>query len=227
MTDTTNKKLNAAAQLIDQVKSYVLLEKKYLTIDASEKVTKLISWLLLTLILIGVGLLVFMLFLMTLIHLMAYLFGSITIAYAVATLICVAVFAFVWFRKDALIVQPVTRAIEGFLESTPDPDADPEQVAALAQLPDDKNELRHSIRLMEKDMKISYDRLIAREPKKDQTLGERLGLYVDRGMLLYRSVMFSLGFINILRGKNASKAKKGVKGAKEVKGSKNLKDSKS
>ena len=45
MTDTTNKKLNAAAQLIDQVKSYVLLEKKYLTIDASEKVTKLISCL--------------------------------------------------------------------------------------------------------------------------------------------------------------------------------------
>ena len=66
MTDSTTKKVNAAAQLVDQVKSYVLLEKKYLTIDASEKVTKLISWLLLTMILIGVGLLVFMLFLMTL-----------------------------------------------------------------------------------------------------------------------------------------------------------------
>ena len=115
MTDSTTKKVNAAAQLLDQVKSYVLLEKKYLTIDASEKVTKLISWLLLTLILIGVGLLVFMLLLMTLIHLMASLFGSITLAYAIATLIGLAVLAFVWFRKEVLIVQPVTRAIEGFL----------------------------------------------------------------------------------------------------------------
>ena len=78
MTDSTTKKVNAAAQLVDQVKSYVLLEKKYLTIDASEKATKLISWLLLTLILIGVGLLVFMLLMMTLIHLMASFFGSIT-----------------------------------------------------------------------------------------------------------------------------------------------------
>ena len=57
-------------------------------------------------------------------------------------------------------------------------------------------------------MKNSYDKLIAREPKKDQTIGEKLGLYVDRGMLLYRSVMFSLGFINMLRGKNAAKTKK-------------------
>ena len=208
MTDSTTKKVNAAAQLLDQVKSYVLLEKKYLTIDASEKVTKLISWLLLTLILIGVGLLVFMLLLMTLIHLMASLFGSITLAYAIATLIGLAVLAFVWFRKEVLIVQPVTRAIEGFLKPEPAPDADPEEISALAQLPDDKNELRHSIQLMEKDMKISYDKLIAREPKKDQTIGEKLGLYVDRGMLLYRSVMFSLGFINMLRGKNAAKTKK-------------------
>ena len=142
MTDSTTKKVNAAAQLLDQVKSYVLLEKKYLTIDASEKVTKLISWLLLTLILIGVGLLVFMLLLMTLIHLMASLFGSITLAYAIATLIGLAVLAFVWFRKEVLIVQPVTRAIEGFLKPEPDPDADPEEISALAQLPDDKNELR-------------------------------------------------------------------------------------
>ena len=29
MTDSTTKKVNAAAQLLDQVKSYVLLEKKY------------------------------------------------------------------------------------------------------------------------------------------------------------------------------------------------------
>ena len=208
MTDSTTKKVNAAAQLLDQVKSYVLLEKKYLTIDASEKVTKLISWLLLTLILIGVGLLVFMLLLMTLIHLMASLFGSITLAYAIATLIGLAMLAFVWFRKEVLIVQPVTHAIEGFLKPEPDPDADPEEISALAQLPDDKNELRHSIQLMEKDMKVSYDKLIAREPKKDQTIGEKLGLYVDRGMLLYRSVMFSLGFINMLRGKNAEKNKK-------------------
>ena len=208
MTDSTTKKVNAAAQLLDQVKSYVLLEKKYLTIDASEKVTKLISWLLLTLILIGVGLLVFMLLLMTLIHLMASLFGSITLAYAIATVICMAVLAFVWFRKEVLIVQPVTRVIEGFLKPEPDPNADPEEISALAQLPDDKEELRHSIQLMEKDMKISYDKLIAREPKKDQTIGEKLGLYVDRGMLLYRSVMFSLGFINMLRGKNAAKTKK-------------------
>ena len=208
MTDSTTKKVNAAAQLLDHVKSYVLLEKKYLTIDASEKVTKLISWLLLTLILIGVGLLVFMLLLMTLIHLMASLFGSITLAYAIATVICMAVLAFVWFRKEVLIVQPVTRVIEGFLKPVPDPNADPEEISALAQLPDDKEELRHSIQLMEKDMKISYDKLIAREPKKDQTIGEKLGLYVDRGMLLYRSVMFSLGFINMLRGKNAAKTKK-------------------
>jgi hypothetical protein len=211
MTDSTTSKVNAAAQLIDQVKSYVLLEKKYLTKDASEKVTKLLSWLLLTLILIGVGLLVFMLLIMTLIHLMASLFGNITIAYAIATVICLLVLAFVWYRKDVLIVQPVTRAIEGFLEPEPDENADPEEISQLAQLPENKEELRLSIRLKEKEMKESYNKLIERQPKKDQTLGEKLGLYVDRGLTLYRGAMFSLGFINMLRGKSAATKTKKVK----------------
>jgi len=211
MTDSTTKKVNAAAQLVDQVKSYVLLEKKYLTKDASEKVTKLLSWLLLTLILIGVGLLVFMLLIMTLIHLMASLFGNITIAYAIATVICLLVLAFVWYRKDVLIVQPVTRAIEGFLEPEPDENADPEEISQLAQLPENKEELRLSIRLKEKEMKESYNKLIERQPKKDQTLGEKLGLYVDRGLTLYRGAMFSLGFINMLRGKSAATKTKKVK----------------
>jgi len=211
MTDSTTRKVNAAAQLIDQVKSYVLLEKKYLTKDASEKVTKLLSWLLLTLILIGVGLLVFMLLIMTLIHLMASLFGNITIAYAIATVICLLVLAFVWYRKDVLIVQPVTRAIEGFLEPEPDENADPEEISQLAQLPENKEELRLSIRLKEKEMKESYNKLIERQPKKDQTLGEKLGLYVDRGLTLYRGAMFSLGFINMLRGKSAATKTKKVK----------------
>lgn len=211
MTDSTTSKVNAAAQLIDQVKSYVLLEKKYLTKDASEKVTKLLSWLLLTLILIGVGLLVFMLLIMTLIHLMASLFGNITIAYAIATVICLLVLAFVWYRKDVLIVQPVTRAIEGFLEPEPDENADPEEISQLAQLPENKEELRLSIRLKEKEMKESYNKLIERQPKKDQTLGEKLGLYVDRGLTLYRGAMFSLGFINMLRGKSTATKTKKVK----------------
>jgi len=211
MTDSTTSKVNAAAQLIDQVKSYVLLEKKYLTKDASEKVTKLLSWLLLTLILIVVGLLVFMLLIMTLIHLMASLFGNITIAYAIATVICLLVLAFVWYRKDVLIVQPVTRAIEGFLEPEPDENADPEEISQLAQLPENKEELRLSIRLKEKEMKESYNKLIERQPKKDQTLGEKLGLYVDRGLTLYRGAMFSLGFINMLRGKSAATKTKKVK----------------
>ena len=217
MTDSTTRRVNTAARLLDQVKSYVQLEKKYLTIDASERFTKLISWLLLTLILIGVGLLVFMLLMMTFIHLLASWLGSITIAYAIATVICIGVLAFIWLRKDSLIVAPVTRVVEGFLKPEPDPDADPNEVAALAQLPDDKQELRHSIRLMEKDMKMSYDKLIAREPKKEQTLGERLGLYVDRGLMLYRGAMFGLGFINMLRGKNAAQKKPTAKTRKPSK----------
>lgn len=208
MTDSTTSKVNAAGQLLDQVKSYVLLEKKYLTLDASEKVTKLLSWLLLTLILIGVGLLVFMLLVMTLIHLMASLLGNVTIAYAIATVGCLLVFIFVWYRKDTLIVQPVTQMIQSVIEPAPDANADPEQISQLAQLPDDKEELRNSIRQKEKEMKESYNKLIEREPEKDQTIGEKLGLYVDRGMMLYRGAMFSIGFINMLRGKSATAKKK-------------------
>ncbi len=209
MTNSTTSKVNAAAQLLDQVKSYVLLEKKYLTIDASEKVTKLLSWLLLTLILIGVGLLVFMLLVITLIHLMASLLGNITIAYAIATILCLLVFVFIWYRKDALIVQPVTRMIQSVLEQDPSAATDSEEISQLAQLPDDKEELRQSIRQKEMEMKASYNKLIEREPKKDQTIGEKLGLYVDRGMTLYRGAMFSIGFINMLRGKSAATNKKG------------------
>lgn len=208
MTDSTTSKVNAAGQLLDQVKSYVLLEKKYLTLDASEKVTKLLSWLLLTLILIGVGLLVFMLLVMTLIHLMASLLGNVTIAYAIATVGCLLVFIFVWYRKDTLIVQPVTQMIQSVIEPATDANADPEQISQLAQLPDDKEELRNSIRQKEKEMKESYNKLIEREPEKDQTIGEKLGLYVDRGMMLYRGAMFSIGFINMLRGKSATAKKK-------------------
>jgi len=209
MTDTTTSKVNAAAQLVEQVKSYVLLEKKYLTVDASEKVTKLLSWLLLTLILIGVGLLMFLLLVMTLIHVLESLLGSMTIACAIATVFCLLVFFIIWYSKDTLIVRPVTRKVKNVLGPAPvDPESS-EQISQLAQLPDNKDELRESIRLKEKEMKESYNKLIERKPKKDQTLGEKLGVYIDRGLAIYRGAMFSIGFYNVLRGKSPTTPKKG------------------
>lgn len=208
MTDSTAKRVDAAAQLIEQVKSYVLLERKYITIDASEKATKLLSWLLLTVILIGVGLLVFTLILMTLIHLLASAFGNITLAYGLVALLCLCVFLFIWFKKDVLIVQPVTRVIKSVLSSNPDSELNPDEVSALAQLPDDKDELRHSIRQKEQEMKLSYTKLIERRPKKEQSLGERIGLYIDQGMTFYKVATFSMAFINMIRGKSTPAAKK-------------------
>lgn len=212
---TIDEQVHSAAQLIDQLKSYLLLRRKYLTIDTSERVSKVLSWLLLTLILIGVGMLVLALLLLTLIHVIGDLLGSMTIAYAIATVICILLLLFVWFRRETLIVQPIRRQIDGFLkaeepeasDSQADPDDSPTTAQLLAELPDSKSELRLAIKLKEKEIKENYNTLFETKQKKNPTLGERVGSIVDRGAAVYRGASIAFGLVNLFRGKKKKKRK--------------------
>lgn len=198
----TEEKVQTAVQLIEQVKTFYLLERKYLTIDATERITGLFSWLLLTFILIGVGLLVLMLLLITLIHALGSIIGDITYAYAIATGITLLLFALIWFNRKRLIVQPVSRIIADFLKSDyADPTQDPERAAELSKLPTSKGELRLAIKVKEHEIREQVEKLVDTHPKDDPSLGERLGQYVDKGLALYRGTTLTLGLINHFKKK--------------------------
>ena len=193
------QRVDAATTLIDQAKEYLLLERKYLTLDASERLSKILSWLIIVIILFIIGTVAFLLLLLTLIHALAAVIGSDTLAYAIATVLVVALLIIAYARRDAMIRRPIRRAIAEFLR--PDSEVDPERAARLAALPDSRNELQLSLRLKEAEMKKNCDKLFETKQPKDPTVGQTVGQYIDHAVTCYNAAAFSFGLFRALKGK--------------------------
>lgn len=181
-----NTKVQTAAELIDQVKDYAQLERKKLTIDASDRLSQLLSWLLLTLILLGAGLLVFALLILTLVHVLADVLGSLTLAYGIATALCLVLLLLIWARRGALIIRPVTRFVDSVLR----PD-----------ITDTKPELEQALTQREQQIRTQCNALFQSDAPDDPTLGQRVGTLIDRTTAVYHGATFALGLINLLKGK--------------------------
>lgn len=188
---SSDTKVQTAAQLFEQIRSYLTLERKYIRLDASERISKLLSALLLTFILLGVGMLVFTLGLLTLAHLLIDLTADATLSYALVTLFALILAGLIWGFRNVLIVRPVNRFIDNVLN--------PKQFTSL---PDDKEQLQVSIKLSEKEIRESFDQLTATDSAPDPTIGERVGSMIDRSMAVYRGATFAMGLFNLFKTKS-------------------------
>ena len=101
--------------LLDEVKSYVNLEKEYLTLDLVEKLSKLFSAIVLGFVLMCLGIVVLFYLSFTTIFLISPLVGGVTAAFALVTLVLFILLFCIYYNREKWIVLPITQFVAGVL----------------------------------------------------------------------------------------------------------------
>ena len=132
---SNDKTIDGIADLYQDVKQYVLLQKEYITLNLAEKLTILFSTLILGFILMCFALLVLFYLSFTLISLMADFVGGTTPAFAIMTIVLLGIAIFLYVKRESLIIGPVTRFIAGVLlsEEAPEEVEEPKDDTAKAE----------------------------------------------------------------------------------------------
>lgn len=102
-------------QLLDEVKTYVKLEKEYLTLDLVEKLSKLFSAIVLGFILMCLGIVVLFYLSFTFIYLISPFVGGLTVAYALMTVILLALLFLIYRNREKWILLPITQFVATIL----------------------------------------------------------------------------------------------------------------
>ena len=114
---SNEKNINSLVDLFDDVKKYFLLQKEYVTLDAVEKLTILLSAIALGFVLMCLGLLVLFYLSFTLIYLIAPLVGGPTMAFAIMTCIHLAIAVIIYINRQKLVIAPITKGVASILIS--------------------------------------------------------------------------------------------------------------
>ncbi len=103
------KSIESLEQLYFELKKYINLQKEYIQLEMVEKLTLLLSGLILTLVLITLGMIALFYLSFTLAYILASLVGGLTISYAIITLFILLLLACVYLFRKQLIVKPLVR----------------------------------------------------------------------------------------------------------------------
>lgn len=106
-------------QLVAELKKYLMLQKEYMKLEITEKLSKLLSTLLLAALVVMLGVAVLFYLSFTLVYVLAPLVGGLMGSFAIITCFhLLLIVLLVLFRKK-LIIEPVVRLIAGlFLETS-------------------------------------------------------------------------------------------------------------
>ena len=111
----TDKTIDNLQALFTEVKHYVDLQKDYVKLDITHKLTVLLSTLILILILVVLGMIALFYLSFTLAYILEPHVGGLMNSYAIITLgiLCLGVIIY-WLRKR-LIIQPLTNFLANLL----------------------------------------------------------------------------------------------------------------
>lgn len=199
---TAKEKAATVAHLVEQGKTFFDTERRYLSLVAADRLSHLTSWLITAFVVIGVGMLLFTLLMLTLVHFLAITLDSVAWAYALVTAFVLVVILMIWSCRTWLIVRPVRNLFKQTLLD--------EVTAALSQSASKalQDKLTVDLEKQRDAMEKSYHK-ITEVDTTEPTFGERIGRYIDTGLTAYRGVSFSMGLVNMLRGKHSkTKTKK-------------------
>lgn len=94
-------------QLFNELKKYVELQKDYAKLDLVEKLTALLSTLILVLVLMVLGMMVLFYLSFTLVYILEPLVGGLMVSYGIITAGILALIALAVLFRKRLIVQPL------------------------------------------------------------------------------------------------------------------------
>ena len=94
-------------QLISEAKAYLDLQKDYIRLEMTEKLTILLSTLILVLIMVVLGMVALFYFSFTLAYVLAPFVGGLMVSFGLITLFLVLVILFIYYKRERLIVSPM------------------------------------------------------------------------------------------------------------------------
>ena len=94
-------------QLISEAKTYLDLQKDYIRLEMTEKLTILLSTLILVLIMVVLGMVALFYFSFTLAYVLAPFVGGLMVSFGLITLFLVMVILFIYYKRERLIVSPM------------------------------------------------------------------------------------------------------------------------
>ena len=94
-------------QLISEAKTYLNLQKDYIRLEMTEKLTILLSTLILVLIMVVLGMVALFYFSFTLAYVLAPFVGGLMVSFGLITLFLILVILFIYYKRERLIVSPM------------------------------------------------------------------------------------------------------------------------
>lgn len=102
-----DKSIDNLQQLFIELKKYVELQKDYVKLDLVEKLTKLLSTLILVLVLLVLGMMVLFYLSFTLAYILEPLVGGLMVSYGIISTGIVLIIALIVIFRKRFIVQPL------------------------------------------------------------------------------------------------------------------------
>ena len=112
---STDKTIDNLQALFTEVKHYVDLQKDYVKLDITHKLTVLLSTLILILILVVLGMIALFYLSFTLAYILEAHVGGLMNSYAIITLGILCLGGLIYGFRQRLIVQPLTRFLANLL----------------------------------------------------------------------------------------------------------------
>ncbi len=111
----TDKTIDSLQALFTEVKHYVDLQKDYVKLDITHKLTILLSTLLLILVLVVLGMIALFYLSFTLAYVLEPYVGGLTNSYAIITGGILILGIIIYFLRKKLIIQPLTNFLANLL----------------------------------------------------------------------------------------------------------------
>lgn len=112
---STDKTIDNLQALFTEVKHYVDLQKDYVKLDITHKLTVLLSTLILILILVVLGMIALFYLSFTLAYVLEPLVGGLTTSYAIITGGILLIGLIIYWCRQRIIIQPLTNFLANLL----------------------------------------------------------------------------------------------------------------
>ena len=103
-----DKTIDNLQSLVTEIKKYVDLQKDYVKLDITHKLTVLLSTLILILVLVVIGMIALLYLSFTLVYVLEPHVGGLMNSYAIITGVILLIGALIYLFRQRLIVQPLT-----------------------------------------------------------------------------------------------------------------------
>ena len=110
-----NKTVDNLQTLLTEMKHYADLQKDYIKLDIAHKLTVLLSTLMLTFVLAGLGLIALLYLSFTLAYMLEGYVGGLMNSYAIITGVVILACIFIYLCRQRIIIQPLTRFLTNLM----------------------------------------------------------------------------------------------------------------